>query len=187
MDRLWHGGFPGLRPGQILDASHARNHLSCCPVCADRAAGVSGMDPLPGQADRVYLTADREYARYYASLVHLGDLYQVEPIGDLLISQEDRFPTWTAASAVVTAVYARSVRLTDGQRRALMKRWTEADAHADGWAEGLAALSPADRSALHRRTMNRLWGEAEKIAREARRRGIGPTQAGRAAVRAPGG
>lgn len=183
MRHLWHGGFPGRRPGQLLDASHARNHLDCCPVCADRRAGTTALDPLPGQADRIYLTADREYARYYASLVHLGDLYQVEPVGALEISHEDHFATWTAPAAVVTAVYARAVRLSDGQRRALAKRWLAADAHADGWAQNLAGLSTADRRNLHRRNMDQLWEQAHAIARQARRRGIHPSPASPAALR----
>lgn len=75
----------------------------------------------------MYLTTDREYARFYASLYGRGDLYRVEPVGDVTVSVEDHFPTWTAAAARVTAVYARAVLLTWTQRRALQRTWKAAD------------------------------------------------------------
>lgn len=171
--QLWHGGFPGLRIGQTLDASHGHRHLSSCPLCHDRLAGTAvALDPLPGQPGRIYLTTDREYARYYASLAHYGDLYQVEAVGELVVSDEDRFPAWTAQAAVVTSVYARAVLLTDGQRKALLKRWLAADAVADGWADDMAALSPADLRRLHRSNFQQVRKKGYEIAREAARRSM---------------
>lgn len=169
--QLWHGGFPGLRIGQTLDASHGHRHLDACPLCRDRLAGTPvALDPLPDQPGRVYLTSDREYARYYASMAHRGDLYQIEPVGELVPSTEDRFPTWTAQAAVVTAVYARAVLLTNTQRKALLKRWTHADAVADGWADDLEALSPADLRRLHKASFDQINRQARAIAQEAARR-----------------
>lgn len=130
------------------------------------------LDPLPDQRGRIYLTSDREYARYYASLAHYGDLYQVEPVGELMVSTEDHFPTWTAQAAIVTRVYAKAVRLTDGQRKALLKRWLVADAEAGGWADELAAMSPADLRRTHRRNFARVRQQAHDIARDAVRRGM---------------
>lgn len=155
-----------MRVGDVLDASHQRQHLQSCVMCADRVQGMSAIDPLPDQKGRVYLTSYREYGRYYASLSHYGDLYQVEPLGELVVSLEDRFETWTAQAARIVAVYARAVRLTDGQRAALMKRWIAADAHADGWAGKLEAMSVADRRALLDETMRQLWAQGREIARE---------------------
>ncbi|GAB3376370.1 hypothetical protein GCM10027360_53240 [Amycolatopsis echigonensis] len=53
----------------------------------------------------------------------LGDLYRVEPVGDVDPSTEDPFDTWTVAAARVVSVYDRAVRLTNGQRRRLLARW----------------------------------------------------------------
>jgi hypothetical protein len=86
------------------------------------------VDPLSRVHDRVYLSADREYARHYASLYGYGDLYRVEPLGDVQRSTEDSFETYLAAQARVLAVYARAVLLTASQRRALDRAWAAADA-----------------------------------------------------------
>jgi hypothetical protein len=75
----------------------------------------------------VYVTTDREYARFHASKFWLGDLYVVEPVGELEPSTEDPFPSWKAPAARVLTVYTKAVRLTDGQRRTLANRWKRAD------------------------------------------------------------
>ncbi|MFB6961871.1 hypothetical protein ACFCYB_34035 [Streptomyces sp. NPDC056309] len=131
--RLYHGGIPGLRPGDLIEP-HPPAVVDGCPVCEARAAGedptVPGLgvvDPATKHPDRVYVTSDREYARYYASRVWLGDLYQVEPIGDLAASTEDHWPTWTCEAARVVAVVSRAVRLTYRQRRTLLNKWERHD------------------------------------------------------------
>jgi hypothetical protein len=110
-----------------------------CAICEAKARGeqprVPGIpgivDPLTGRPDRVYVTTDREYGRFYASKHWLGDLYTIEPVGDLGPSTEDHFPTWSVPAARVLTVYDRAVRLTPGQRRTLSNRWERADlAHA---------------------------------------------------------
>jgi hypothetical protein len=73
------------------------------------------------------MTDDRAYGRFYASKYPVGDLYRVEPVGELQESTEDPFPTWHAASAVVVSVAERAVRLTPAQRRTLLNRWRRAD------------------------------------------------------------
>lgn len=60
----------------------------------------------------------------------LGDLYVVEPVGDVEPSTEDHFPTWTTPAARVVSIYDRAVRLTPHRRRTLMNRWAAADAAA---------------------------------------------------------
>ena len=123
--KLWHGGVDGLRVGDLLEPSPPKL-VPGCAVCAAHAHGQDHpLEPATKHPDRIYLTTDREYARFYASKYVYGDLYQVEPIGTLEWSTEDPFPTWKATSARITAVYARAVRLTNSQRRALLRRWPD--------------------------------------------------------------
>ncbi len=139
MTRYFHGGIPGLKPSSLI-TPHPPNVVDGCDICAAKAAGqqpvVDGLgvvDPITERPDRVYLTTDREYARFYASKYPLGDLYVVEPVGDLEPSTEDHFPSWTCPAARVVSVYDRAVRLTPHRRRTLLRRWTAADlehAHA---------------------------------------------------------
>lgn len=127
--RFWHGGVPGLRPGDLLTGGHHRPTIAGCAFCAAREAGgalsFAGqvIDPPSTHPDRVYVTTDREYARHYASLYGYGDLYRVDPVGQIEPSSEDLFATWTVPAARVLAVYDRAVLLTPGQRRALYRRW----------------------------------------------------------------
>lgn len=164
----YHGGVAGLRVGDTITpgVDGNRRHNPRCPICVARNTGAHApLDPAP-QHDGVYITTDREYGRHYASLAD-GDLYVVTPEGPLVASTEDRFPTWIAPTARVTAVYDRAVRLTGAQRRRLLARWIDADAAAEGHQP---QTSLADR----RRTVDRqyLWmlGEAHRIARQARNR-----------------
>lgn len=134
--RLFHGGIPDLRPGDLI-TPHPPRVVDGCPICVARANGqtavVDGMpvDPATARPDRVYVTSDREYGRFYASRWYRGDLYVVEPVGELEPSSEDRFPSWTCEAARVRTVYQRCVLLTPKQRRALLKRWTAADLAAE--------------------------------------------------------
>lgn len=132
--RLWHGGAPDLRPGQLIEPGSSRKLHHGCRYCEARAAGQavvapdgSLIDPPTGRPDRVYLTTDRDYARFYASLYGRGDLYRVEPVGEIELSTEDHFETWCAPAARVLAPVDRAVLLTPGQRRALDRKWRAAD------------------------------------------------------------
>ena len=134
--RLWHGGIPGLRPGDLIEPGHARRVHDGCPWCEARAEGLAGPGGIDGPSREpggVYLTTSREYARHYASLWGRGDLYRVEPVGDLTRSTEDTIESYTAPAARVIAVYARAVLLTWTQRRAIVREWAAAD-HAAGVA-----------------------------------------------------
>jgi hypothetical protein len=130
--RYFHGGVPGLRPGDTI-TPHAPNVIDGCPICAARAKGQTAtldgqaVDPPTGRPDMVYITTDRDYGRFYASRYWYGDLYTVEPVGEMEPSTEDPFPTWCVPAARVVAVYTRAVQLTPGQRRSVLRRWTEAD------------------------------------------------------------
>jgi hypothetical protein len=132
--RLWHGGIPDLKPGDLI-TPHPPNVVDGCAICAAKARGeqpripgIPGIvDPLTERPDRVYITPDREYARFYASKYPTGDLYVVEPVGDVEPSTEDPFPTFVAPAARVITVYSRAVRLSDRQRTTLRNRWDRAD------------------------------------------------------------
>ncbi|MFF4385562.1 hypothetical protein ACFY0G_02030 [Streptomyces sp. NPDC001552] len=153
--RYFHGGVPGLRPGDLLEP-HPPAVLDGCPICEAKAAGrqpyvegVGIVDPLPERPDRVYITTDRDYARYYASLyAGRGDLYVVEPVGAVDPSTEDRFPTWAAEAARVRSVYDRAVQLTPAQRRSLLRRWTVADFTVDPADERRSLLRPGIAAAM---------------------------------------
>lgn len=131
--RLWHGGKPGLRVGDLLVPGE-RHYVDGCAVCEAKRRGenyrVAGavVDPINRHEDRVYVTSDREYARFYASKYPRGDLYTVEPVGELVdVGSEDPFPTWAVESARVVSVYDTYVCLTRGQRRTLLNRWRKVD------------------------------------------------------------
>jgi hypothetical protein len=130
-ERYFHGGVPGLEVGDLLVPGH-HHFVDGCPVCAALQEGRPTPFDQPNQTpERVSITTDREYARHYASKYPQGDLYVVEPIGDLHASAEDHFPTWTVERARVTSVYARLVTLTPRQRLTLFRRWRRADREAE--------------------------------------------------------
>jgi hypothetical protein len=134
--RLWHGGVPGLKPGDLITPGHERKAHPGCKFCEARAVEAAGgerpvLDPLSRHQDRVYVTTSREYARHFASLWGRGDLYRVEAVGEVIASSEDTIATWTTSAARVLAVYARAVALTWGQRRALQREWAAADLRAE--------------------------------------------------------
>lgn len=163
---FFHGGKAGLDSGELLVPSppHVSDG---CPVCVARASGMvlrvgeyrrwaQSMGPAgarlvemlegapddapvdPPSAERaVYITTDREYARWYAARSR-GDLYRVAPVGAADLSSEDRFPTWTVAAARVVEVIERSVILDRRDRRSILRRWKKADKAAERAAEVLA-------------------------------------------------
>lgn len=129
---LFHGGIPDLRAGNVIEPGHGRKAHAGCPWCAARAAGRAhlGMDGPSLHGDRVYATTNRLYAKHYASLWGRGDLYRVEPVGQLELSIEDHIESFTAPAFRVAAVLDRVVLLTDSERRRLLREWTAADAAA---------------------------------------------------------
>lgn len=151
----YHGGIGKKRPGDVLVPSPP--HQVCgCPVCEARAEGrvctvaefrlwaeslgergrpilegLEGANPLdavdpPTGRKAVYVTTDWGYARWYAARSQ-GDLYVVEPIGELERSDEDPFASWTCSSARVVKVVERRVRLDRKDRREMLRRWKQAD------------------------------------------------------------
>jgi Rifampin ADP-ribosyl transferase len=97
---LYHGGVPGLVPGQKLLPPSLTGACSCADHDSEHC-----------RADRVYLTTDAEEAAVYAALATpggRGDVYEVEPIGEL---RPDRAAAPMASSyATPAATVARVIR-----------------------------------------------------------------------------
>lgn len=129
---LFHGGVPGLRVGDLIEPGHERKPHPGCPYCVARAAGDAhlGIDGPSADSERVYCTTSRMYAKHYASLYGRGDLYRVEPVGELIRSPEDTVETFKAPALRVVAVIDRVVLLTNSERRRLLREWTAADTAA---------------------------------------------------------
>lgn len=126
--QLYHGGVDGLRPGDILTPGHGRKTHDGCPWCEARERGEAhqGIDG-PSQVHGIYTTPHRLYAKHHASLYGRGDVYQVEPVGDVRRSVEDSIETWVCDQARVAAVIHRAVLLTMKERRRLFRDWGAAD------------------------------------------------------------
>lgn len=136
--RYFHGGTPGLRPGDLL-TPHPPAVLDGCRTCEAKArgeqpfvAGLGNVDPLTGHPDRIYITTERDYALWYASKYPgSGALYVVEPVGEIHPSTEDRFPTWAVEAARVRWIVDPVVRRTPAQMRGMWRRWERLDFAAD--------------------------------------------------------
>lgn len=127
-ETFYHGGVDGLQRGDILTPGMGRKHHDGCPWCEARAKGEAhlGMDG-PALVEGVYFTTDKLYAMHYASLYGAGNLYKVEPIGEVQRSTEDSYDTWIAPQARVVGVVQKAVRLTAKDRRRLHREWAAAD------------------------------------------------------------
>lgn len=130
--RFYHGGVPGLRPGDLITSGHDRPSVDGCAICAAREAEKAGgprpaIDGLAHHRDLAYATPVLAYARHYASLYGGGDLYQVTPEGEPVRSTEDTIETWCAPAWRVKVVMECRVTLTWGQRRSLARLWAAAD------------------------------------------------------------
>lgn len=122
--RLFHGGAPGLRPGDVITprpAGDTAHLLDGCPICEARKAGRQhpddDLDP-----SLVYVTTDRDYASIYANGYPRGALYRVETNGPLTPSP-DPVPSWGVPSARVVSVLDPLVRLSAHDVRRLTRRY----------------------------------------------------------------
>lgn len=150
--RWFHGGIRGLSVGDVLEPSPP-HVTDGCPVCVARADGRvlsvgefrewlgqfgdraraaldvvkdrADYEPLDPPSDEigVYITTHQGYATWYAALRGHGDLYEVRPLGELILSDTDHFPTAIVPTARVVGVPRRAVRLTRPERRTLDREW----------------------------------------------------------------
>lgn len=104
--RYWHGGFPGLKPGDLV--------LSASETGTDRTLtgyGVPvGYSPDHIRSDRVHLTTDRAAGKAYAAGYPDGALYVVEPIGDIERDPDAPDVSVRCERARVVSVYDPCVR-----------------------------------------------------------------------------
>jgi hypothetical protein len=152
----YHGGKAGLQPGDLVVPAPAHVEDGC-PICEAKKYGractvgeyrrwlrqfgakaapvlakLAGapdyefIDPPRAQTEAVYITASIKYATWYAARSR-GDLYEVEPIGQALLSPEDHFPSWTCREARVVRVLRQGVALTRTERRRIEHLWRKAD------------------------------------------------------------
>lgn len=120
-ERYWHGGVPGLKPGDLIEPTTGTAHLvDGCPVCEARRAG-SPLADDNNNPTMVYVTTERWYAKVYAAGYPRGWLYTVEPVGPLAPS-DDPVPSWGVPAARVLSVADRCVTLTPAQARAALRR-----------------------------------------------------------------
>lgn len=75
MARYFHGGYPGLKPGQLIlppDATGTDHRLSAI-------AAEHGGPAYSTRTDIVYVTTARDVARAFAAFYPDGALYEVQP------------------------------------------------------------------------------------------------------------
>ena len=126
MIRYFHGGAPGLRPGDTITppAEGTRHLVDGCQVCEARKAGQPLQDDH-ARPDRIYITTERDYARIYAAGYPKGALYTVEPLGDLeeTTGVDDPVPSWACPAARVLKVYDPLVIASPKDVRRWMRRY----------------------------------------------------------------
>lgn len=99
MSAWFHGGIPGLAPGDrilppdVTGTDHTLSHV----------AAALGM-PHGTRTDIVYATRIEQYARVYAALYPDGALYRVEPEGPVEPDPDASEAAIMAPSARITAV-----------------------------------------------------------------------------------
>ena len=125
MSVLYHGGVPGLKPGDLIQPGHSRdNSHDDCPICRKRRELGAAAPEGTQHPETVYATTDRLYAKSYASLYGRGDVYQVEPIGPLTPTTDEGDPagSYRCPLLKVKRVVDTRVTLTMKERRRLARR-----------------------------------------------------------------
>jgi hypothetical protein len=103
--KYFHGGVKGLKIGGIILAPEItlRFTLGHYVSDEDKAAGHS-------RGDQVYITTDVNAARVYASMWPGGDVYQVEPIGEMENDLDAVGVSFVCDSARIISVVQRNVK-----------------------------------------------------------------------------
>jgi len=117
--RFWHGGYPRLKPGDILlppDQTRARHTLSQYAAELGHAGEVT-------RRDVVYVTTDQRDAIFYATMYPDGGaIYLVEPAEPLTPDPDCKLPglSWCCPSARV--LERRELGLSRSQVRRMQRR-----------------------------------------------------------------
>ena len=105
MTALYHGGVRRLHVGSVL-----------LPPVKTGAASQADFGNHVARRDRVYVTTERDQAELFALLAPPdgnGDLYEVEPIGDLEIDPDYHGPGASYAVPMAHVVRVVRRRVTD--------------------------------------------------------------------------
>lgn len=102
MSRYFHGGAPGLKPGDLIlppDTTGTNHRLSAIAAEHDGPT-------YSTRTDIVYVTTGRDVARAFAAFYPDGALYRVEPHGQLEPDPDCDLPglSWQCPSARIAAV-----------------------------------------------------------------------------------
>lgn len=124
--RLWHGGKPGLSPGDLLLPPCETGVLTRVDLLT--AAGIitpDWMDADRNRRDRVYLTRDRELARAYAyswewDQLGRGALYIARPVGPSWPDPDLLDHSIECERAEVVAVYDPAVQMSARRYQRIM-------------------------------------------------------------------
>lgn len=128
MSVLYHGGVPGLKPGDLIEPGHSRDDKhDGCPICRERRERGAEAPGGTQHPETVYCTTDRWYAKLYASVYGRGDVYQVEPVGDLVPTTDEGDPEccYRCPALRVKRVVDLRVTLTMKERRRLARRYPD--------------------------------------------------------------
>jgi hypothetical protein len=98
----FHGGYPGLKPGDLIlppDTTGTEHRLSAI-------AAEHGGPAYSTRTDIVYVTTGRDVARAFAAFYPDGALYRVEPDGELEPDPDCATPglSWQCPAARIAAV-----------------------------------------------------------------------------------
>lgn len=120
--RLWHGGWAGLKPGELLLPPTATGNGRQRDRNADLLAAHPGIDPAlithddPLSDDWVYFTPHRNVALAYAGTARQdfgsAALYVVEPVGAVETDPDFPIQGLRARSATVVKVYDPHVTIS---------------------------------------------------------------------------
>lgn len=122
--RMWHGGIPGLEPGDLLLPPSVTGNARIATVHAALCAEHPGLDPdaiIPDDTspDWVHFTPHRNVALGYAGTSRrdygAGALYVVEPIGHVEVDPDFPVQGLRAHAARIVTVYDPHVNISEAR------------------------------------------------------------------------
>src|SRR5699024_604575 len=138
----WHGGKPGLKPGDLLVPPGSQSGTARDLTNAAISSNPALQAQYPADQQRVHVTHDQRFARVFAARcrdaeLKPGDLYQVEPIGPLESDPDSTAIAginWACAQARIMAAVERRVQMTE-------REINRATAPYTAWVDGTPAYS----------------------------------------------